>query len=268
VEIRKLEALEKMDKVDVHGINIAYKRCGKGSPLLLVHGFPLDSTSWNEVVPFLENNFELIVPDLRGFGQSTTTTSLYTIANMADDLAGLLDHLKIEKASLAGHSMGGYVALAFAKKYPQRMNGLGLVSSQAAADTPEGRERRLKTAAEVDEKGVSIVVETMTLKLSADVRVQAFVRGVIGQQSKPAVMGALKAMAEREDMSTFLSSFASPLVLIHGDADQLISLERSKEIKSAVPSARFFELKGAGHMPMMEFPRQTADGLMFIYGNV
>ena len=255
-----------MDTVAVNGINLAYTRLGKGTPLMLVHGFPLDSSSWNELIPYLKDHFDLILPDLRGFGKSTTVEAPYTLSDMADDLAGLLDHLGVEKTALAGHSMGGYISLAFAKKYPQRVSGLGLVASQAAADAPEGKERRYKTAADVAEKGVGVVVEAMTPKLSADVRVQEFVRGVIERQSKQAVIGALKAMAVREDSMPILSSSDFPLVLIHGDTDQLIPLERAKEIKSANPSARLLELKGAGHMPMMEFARQTADGLMFFAG--
>ena len=255
-----------MDTVAVNGINLAYTRLGKGTPLMLVHGFPLDSSSWNELIPYLKDHFDLILPDLRGFGKSTTVEAPYTLSDMADDLAGLLDHLGVEKTALAGHSMGGYISLAFAKKYPQRVSGLGLIASQAAADAPEGKERRYKTAADVAEKGVGVVVEAMTPKLSADVRVQEFVRGVIERQSKQAVIGALKAMAVREDSMPILSSSDFPLVLIHGDADQLVPLERAKEIKSANPSARLLELKGAGHMPMMEFARQTADGLMFFAG--
>ena len=251
-----------MDTVAVNGINLAYTRLGKGTPLMLVHGFPLDSSSWNELIPYLKDHFDLILPDLRGFGKSTTVEAPYTLSDIADDLAGLLDDLGVEKTALAGHSMGGYISLAFAKKYPQRVSGLGLIASQAAADAPEGKERRYKTASDVAEKGVGVVVDAMTPKLSADVRVQEFVRGVIERQSRQAVIGALKAMAVREDTMPILSSFNFPLVLIHGDADQLIPFERAKEIKSANPSTRLLELKGAGHMPMMEFARQTADGLM------
>ncbi len=255
-----------MDIVAVNGINLAYTRLGKGTPLMLVHGFPLDSSSWNELIPYLKDHFDLILPDLRGFGKSTTVEAPYTLSDMADDLAGLLDHLGVEKTALAGHSMGGYISLAFAKKYPQRVIGLGLVASQAAADAPAGKESRYKTAADVAEKGVGVVVEAMTPKLSADVRVQEFVHGVIERQSKQAVIGALKAMAVREDSMPILSSSDFPLVLIHGDAAPLIPPERAREIKSANPSARLLELKGAGHMPMMEFARQTADGLMFFAG--
>lgn len=250
-----------MEKILVNNVTLAYTRRGKGTPLVLVHGFPLDSSSWNEITPFLEDTFDIILPDLRGFGQSTTIESPYTISDMADDLAGLLDHLGIEKTMLAGHSMGGYVALAFAKKYPQRINGLGLISSQAAGDAPDRKEGRYKTAADVAEKGVGVVAEAMTPKLSADLRIQTFVRGVIEKQNKEGVIGALKAVAERAELTPILPSFNFPFVLIHGDADVLIPIDRSKEIKAAAPSAQFVELHGAGHMPMMEFAKETAQGL-------
>lgn len=253
-----------MKYVLVNDVTIAYERRGKGTPLMLVHGFPLDSSSWNEITPLLENEFDIITPDLRGFGESTTIESPYTMSDMADDLAGLLDHLGIEKTMLAGHSMGGYVVLAFAKKYPQRVSGLGLVSSQAASDSPERKEGRYKTAADVAEKGVAVVVEAMTPKLSANERVQAFVRSVIERQSKNGVIGALKAMAEREDLMSILSSLTLPFVLIHGDVDALIPIDRAKEIKAAIPSAKFVELMGAGHMPMMEFALETAEALKML----
>jgi 3-oxoadipate enol-lactonase len=253
-----------MRKIQTNNITLAYERLGNGKPLMLIHGFPLDHTTWNNVSDLLKNDFDLILPDLRGFGQSTTVETSYTISDMADDLVGLLDHLQIDKVALAGHSMGGYVALAFAKKYPQRVSGLGLVSSQAVADSSEGKDRRYQTAADVAQNGVGVVADTMTPKLSADVRVQAFVRAVIERQTPSAVIGALKAMAEREDLISYLSSASFPLVLIHGNADVLIPVDRAKEIKAVLPSAQFIELQGAGHMPMMEFAKDTALGLKFL----
>jgi 3-oxoadipate enol-lactonase len=257
-----------MDTVVVNGIKLAYTRRGKGTPLVLIHGYPLDHTSWDEIASLLENEFDIITPDLRGFGQSTTVETPYTISDMANDLAGLLDHLGIEKVAIAGHSMGGYVTLAFAKKYPQRVIGLGLVSSQAVADSPEGKDRRYQTAADVAQKGIGIVADAMTPKLSTVPSVQTFVRAVIEKQSQAAIIGALKAMAEREDLFSYISSTAFPLVLIHGNADALIPFERAEEIKDALPSARLMELQGAGHMPMMEFPNETANGLRFLTANL
>jgi pimeloyl-ACP methyl ester carboxylesterase len=253
-----------MNIITVNGIQLAYSRRGKGTPLVLIHGFPLDSSSWNEVAPLLEKDFDLVLPDLRGFGGSSALEKSCSISDMADDIAGLLDHLGIEKASLVGHSMGGYVALAFAKNHPQRVSGLGLMSSQAVGDSPERRDGRYKTAADVAEKGVGVVVEAMTSKLSANERVQAFVRGVMERQSSAGVINALKAMADREDLLQFVSTPNFPLLLIHGDSDVLIPIDRSKEIKAVVPGAHFVELQGAGHMPMMEFPKEAAEGLKFL----
>ena len=135
-----------MNHISVNGIDLAYERRGKGNPLVLIHGFPLDHTSWEDVALLLQDDFDLIIPDLRGFGESGSVDASYTVADMADDILGLLNNLGIEKAAFAGHSMGGYVALSFAKAYPQKVSGLGLVSSQALTDSPERKAGRYKTA--------------------------------------------------------------------------------------------------------------------------
>src|SRR5271157_233270 len=157
-----------MEKAKINGINIAYERHGRGKPLVLIHGYPLDRTTWNEVTSLLENDFGLIIPDLRGMGQSDVMDKTYTTDDFAFDIAGLLDYLKVQKAFIAGHSMGGYVALAFARTYPNRVHGLGMISSQVLADSPERKQGRYQTAKDVQEKGIGVVVDSMTTKLSAD----------------------------------------------------------------------------------------------------
>ncbi len=253
-----------MKTLTVNNIEIAYERRGNGKPLLLIHGFPFDHTTWNGIVPLLENDFDLILPDLRGFGASSSLGTVYQISDMAKDLAGLLEHLGIEKAVVAGHSMGGYVSLAFAKDYPNQVGGLALISSQAAADTPERKEGRYKTAQEVEEKGVGVVAEAMTPKLSANAEVQKTVRELIQKQGKAGVIGALKAMAKREDSIPLLTSFNFPVVLVHGDADALIPLEKSGEMKEILPTSHLVVLPGAGHMPMLEFPKETAEAVILL----
>ncbi len=250
-----------MDKVTVNGIQIAYTRTGSGKPLVLVHGYPLDHTTWNEVTPLLENDFDLILPDLRGFGQSEVVESQYKIVDMAADLADLLDYLGIEQTVIAGHSMGGYVALAFARAYPERTLGLGLVSSQAPADPPERRQGRYDAAAEIAKTGVRPVADSMSAKLSPDERVQAYVGELIAAQRPTGLVGGLKAMAERDDSSYALSGFQFPVVLVHGEADELIPIQRAREIKAAIPNATLIELPDVGHMPMMEDPKATATAL-------
>jgi 3-oxoadipate enol-lactonase len=250
-----------MEKVNVDGINIAYVRRGHGAPLVLIHGYPLDHSIWDEVAPLLEDEFDLIIPDLRGFGQSDVMEADDSIIDYASDVAGLLTHLKIKRAYLAGHSMGGYVALAFAREYPDRVSGLALVSSQALADSPEGKEKRYATAQQVLDHGVGAVVEAMTPKLSADESVQGLVRDLMSQQRPLGVYSALTAMAERPDSTDLLATFNFPVVIVHGDADALIPVERGHEMKAAHPAAHFVELVGLGHLPMMENPQVVAEAL-------
>ncbi|MEW6239850.1 MAG: alpha/beta fold hydrolase [Chloroflexota bacterium] len=246
----------------VHGgLVLAYDRRGSGAPLVLIHGYPLDHSTWDETASLLARDFDLILPDVRGLGESAASDAAYAMDDLAADLAALLDHLKIKKAFVAGHSMGGYITLAFARAYPERLLGLALVSSQAVADTPERKEGRYAAAKQVAETGIASVVDAMTPKLSADARVQAYVRALMGRQKPAGVIGSLKAMAERETLTSALSNLECPILLIHGDADVLIPVERAREVKALVPSADLFELAGLGHMPMMENPAAVADAL-------
>ncbi|MGZ9165284.1 MAG: alpha/beta fold hydrolase [Anaerolineales bacterium] len=250
-----------MEKVNVNGIQLAYDRQGDGPTLVLLHGFPLDRHLWDEVVPLLGDTFDVILPDLRGFGESTTIDSQYSMDDYASDIAGLLDKLEIQKAAIVGHSMGGYVALAFARLYPDRVSGLGLVSSQVLADPPERKEGRYKSAAEVSANGIGSVVEAMTPKFTTDERLQSYARSSMERQQPAAYIGALRAMAERADSTPLLSSFHFPVVIIHGDADSLIPIDRAREMKAALPQAHLVEIPGAGHMPMVEAKVKTAEAL-------
>jgi 3-oxoadipate enol-lactonase len=250
-----------METANVNSIQLAYERRGTGTPLVLLHGFPLDHHLWDDVVPLLEDTFDIIVPDLRGFGNSTMINAPHSMDDYASDIASLLNHLNIQKAAIVGHSMGGYVALAFARLYPERVSGLGLISSQVLADAPERKEGRYKSAADVDSKGIGSVVEAMAPKFTNDERLQAYARASMERQQPAAYIGALKAMAERVDSSSLLSSFQFPVVIVHGDADALIPIDRAREVKAALPQAHLMEIPGVGHMPMMEAKEKTAEAL-------
>ncbi len=253
-----------MQKMNVAGINLAFERRGQGAPLVLIHGYPLDHTTWDEVIPLLEKEFDLILPDLRGFGESDVMEADDSIIDFASDIAGLLSRLKIQHAVLAGHSMGGYVALAFAREYPERLSGLGMVSSQMRADTPERKEGRYASAKRVMETGVAAEVEALTPKLSAEPRVRTFVHDLMSRQRPLGVYTALTAMAERPDSTDLFPTFQFPVTIIHGDADALIPVERGREMKAALPSAHYAELPGVGHMAMMENPAAVAAALKFL----
>jgi 3-oxoadipate enol-lactonase len=181
---------------------------------------------------------------------------------MAADVASLLDQLGMHTAALAGHSMGGYLALAFARAYPGRTAALGLVSTQALADPPDRREARLATARQVAEQGLGFVAESMPEKLSPDPRVRSICAELIGKQPPAGIIGALKAIAGRDDSTSLLASFDFPVTILHGDADALVPVERAREMQAAIPQAVLTEFPGGGHMLMLEEPQATAEALM------
>lgn len=253
-----------MQTISIHGRTLSFHRQGQGLPLVLVHGFPLDSASWAPLLSLLENQFDVLVPDLRGFGDSDAGVGGYGMDDLADDLAALLDACGLPKAFVAGHSMGGYVALAFARLFPQRLLGLGLVASQAAADPPERKIARYETAALAREQG-SLAVLGMAEKLSASAIHAAFFRQIIQRQGVDGISNALAAMAERPDSLETIASLPVPLALIHGDADALIPVDRCREMKQANPAAVLVELPGVGHSPALEAPQQTAETLAAVF---
>jgi pimeloyl-ACP methyl ester carboxylesterase len=248
-------------KVNVAGIELAYERVGQGTPLVLIHGYPLDHTIWHDVAPVLADQFDLVMPDLRGFGASEIAEADQSILDYASDIAGMLDQLRIRQAIIAGHSMGGYVALAFAREFSLRTAGLALIASQTRADSPERKESRIASARQVMSEGVGSVVDEMTPLLSPDPRVRGFVRELISRQSALAVSCALRAMADRPDSKDTLRASRFPVVLIHGTDDSLIPIDRSREMKAILVTASYVEIPGAGHMPMMEAPELVAKAL-------
>lgn len=250
--------------VNIDGTNIGYSRQGRGSPMLLVHGYPLDRTIWERVATMLEADYDVIMPDLRGFGSSDVMEADRSITGYASDLAGLLERLKIRRAHIVGHSMGGYAALAFARQFPEKTAGLGLVASQVLADSEERKASRQASAREIMDQGVASVAEAMVTKLSPDKAVQDAVRAIILRQRTLGLSVALDAMAGRPDSSDVLRAFSAPAVLIHGDADELIPVERGREMKNLLPAARYLELAGGGHMPMMENPAAVAEALRLL----
>lgn len=249
-----------MQQLTVNGIQIAFERTGSGTSLVLIHGFPLDHSMWDGLIPHLEGA-DVICPDLRGFGESAVVDGAYGLEDMADDLVALLDALRIEKAAFVGHSMGGYIALAVARKYPQRVAGLGLVGTQALPDTPERKAGRYATAEQIAAQGAIVVADAMAPKLSSNPQHIDDLHALILRQPTAGLMGALAAMAERPDSSALLPTFRFPVVIVVGLADMLIPVERSHEMKAAIPQATLTEIPNAGHLPMWDAPVETAQAL-------
>lgn len=250
-----------MPKTYVSGFGLSYERRGRGTPFVLLHGYPLDRSIWAPVARLLEERVDLILPDLRGFGESELPAGEATLADMAEDLAALLDHLKIRQAVLAGHSLGGYIAQVFARAHPERVLGLGLVASQSAADTPERRQGRFETAELVRQKGVAVVADSMPARLTPNLELQKQLRELILRQRPEGIVSALHALAGRPDCTPYLADYRFHVSVVHGLDDAMIPIERARELQAAVRQGYLVELKGVGHMPMMEAPRTTAEAL-------
>ena len=251
-----------MLRMNLNGREMAYERSGAGKALVLVHGFPLNHSIWEPVVPLLQLKADVIVPDLRGFGESAVSPTDYRLTDLAADLLAMLDELKIEQAAIAGHSMGGYVALAFAHAYPQRTAGLGVVASQARADTPERKASRYEEAEQILSNGVAEVANYMSVKLTANAGLQAKMRELILRQSPQGLAQALKGMAERSDALPYLPEFEFPVAIVHGQADSLVPIERAREVREKVKHGFLVEVEGVGHLPMIEAPNSTAGELL------
>lgn len=124
-------------KLDFKGISIYYSQFGKGDSVVLLHGFLESSTMWKELIPTISVNHQIICVDLLGHGKSGCIGYVHTMEQMAEAVEAVLKHLKVELATFIGHSMGGYVALAYAEKYPEKVTGLCLMNSTAMDDSPE-----------------------------------------------------------------------------------------------------------------------------------
>ena len=248
-------------------VDLAYEEHGQGTPVMLVHGYPLNRSIWYPLIPLLKEKARLVLPDLRGFGQSPVTDGTYSMRLLAEDLRVLLDRLEIEKVVLVGHSMGGYVSLAFAQAYPHRLAGLALVASQAAADNPETRASREKIAGVVKRKGLKPVAET-TSRLTCQPDLVAPLTALVMKASRNGVIGALKGMAERPDAQEWLSTITVPTVVIAGCEDVIIPMERARLMTQLLGRAWLVEVEHAAHMPMMEQPQAVADAILQVIKSI
>ena len=243
-------------KLRIGNRELAYTSHGTGKPLVLVHAFPFDGRMWRAVAEALANRCRVIAPDLRGFGDSDLGDGRHGIADMADDVAVLLDGLGIERAAVGGLSMGGYVALAFAARHASRLERLILADTHAAADTEKARAGRADALALVEREGVGTLVErqlAVLLSASASEAVKRQVRE-LGQQPPEGVCAAIRALRDRPDRRGELSAIACPTLVISGGEDQLSPPDEMAGLAAAIPNARLVQLPGAGHLSHLEQP--------------
>ena len=254
--------------VSIGDTSLAVQICGSGPPLVLLHAFPLDHTMWHRILP-LANHARLIIPDQRGFGRSTHSdpekTPIISIAQLADDVAKLLDALDIEEpAAIAGISMGGYVAQHVAVRYPEKVSRIILIDTKFSADTPEARTTRADLAATVGRVGQQVLADAMVPNLLAATDAarsqperaanEEFLRQLIGKQSIATIQAALQALADRPDMSGPMQHLEKPVLLICGSEDTITPPAVMKSMEKILLQGHLLIVSDAGHLVPLEAP--------------
>lgn len=232
---------------------------GRGPCVLLAHGFPLDHSMWAPQIAALSKNHRVIAPDLRGFGASEATPGTVTMDRFADDLAAILDALEVrEPITFCGLSMGGYIAWQFWKRHAARLRSLILCDTRAAPDSAEAAQGRLDTAEKVLRQGRIPLVRAMIPKLFSRATrednpdlIEA-VREMIGRASPEGIAAALRGMAQREDVRSYLTAIDLPTLVLVGREDEISTVEEMQAIVEAMPRAEFVVIENAGHMATLE----------------
>ena len=250
-------------KISIGPRQLAYESVGSGPALVLVHAFPFDGRMWRKTAAALASQRRVITPDMRGFGLSDLGPGGFSVADLADDVAALLDALKLPAAGVGGMSMGGYVALAFARRHGDRLKSLVLADTKAAADTPEARQGREAAIALVQTQGVAALLEKQIPRLlsaSAGDSLRAEVRA-LGAQPPEAVIAAIRALRDRPDRTAELPEIAAPTLVVVGSEDALSPPAEARTMAAVVPNARVVEIPGAAHLSNLENPDAFAAAL-------
>lgn len=248
-------------KMPLADFTMAYEDTGRGPPLLLIHGFPLGRRLWRPQLENLLGVARVIAPDLRGHGDSEAVPGPYTMELLADDCHALLRECGVDQpVVVCGLSMGGYVAMAFARKYPEQVAGLVLAATRASADTTEGRAGRDRSIAVAREKGVEAIVDGMLPKLLApDTLAQRkgvvdYARKMMLMTSAEGMVGALEGMKTRPDMTEWLRNFGKPTLILHGAEDEIIPPRDAEALREVIPGAALQLIPNAGHLLNLEQP--------------
>jgi pimeloyl-ACP methyl ester carboxylesterase len=246
-----------MPTFQLDGRRLHFTDTGEGPPVLLLHGFPLSGQSYRHQIAALSGRYRVLVPDLRGFGQSEGGDEVATMERFARDAIALLDHLRVPRLVVGGLSMGGYVAMAMLREDAGRVAGLMLFDTQAGADDEAGRRKREETAQQVLSGGMDVLVQGMVPRLlgkTPDPVVRSEVTSLILANTPRGAAAALRGMAERPESLDVLSRFAGPALVVRGVEDAITPLERAQELARVLSGSALVEIAGAGHLPNQEVP--------------
>ena len=241
-------------------LQVSFDQSGQaGSPaLVLLHAFPLSSAMWRDQLDLFGSRFRVLAPDARGVGETSPFFGAPSIETMARDLAALLDSLSIETAIVGGCSMGGYVALELARRFPSRLRGLILCDTRADPDSDEARRGREEMMAFARQNDGSAVAEKMLPKLLCDEtrdnhpKIVARVRDLARPLSGDSAAELVQALRDRRDSTPVLSSIAVPTLVIGGRDDVPAPLAVMAEMAARIPRSKHVVIEGAGHLSSLE----------------
>jgi pimeloyl-ACP methyl ester carboxylesterase len=235
--------------------NIFYTKKGKGNALVFLHGFLENSSMWDFLLPKLGKNNTIITIDLLGHGKSNCVGYIHTMELMAEQVKAVLEQEQIESAFLIGHSMGGYVALAFAERHPQNCNGIVLLNSTSKPDSEERKQNRNR-AIELVKTHKEAFLSMAITNLFAEENREKFATAI--QELKLAalempvqgIIAALEGMKIRKDRTAVLKKFSKPKFIIAGTKDPIMPFDEIKNLANSC-NCSFHSLNG-GHMSTIE----------------
>jgi 3-oxoadipate enol-lactonase len=246
-----------IESIQRAGGKILYEVRGSGSPLVLLHPFPTNRHFWEPIFPALESRYLLIVPDLRGHGQSEVGEGA-SMANHAEDVQQILSECDVQRAGFIGVSIGGYLLFEFWRRFRQQVAVLILSNTRAQADSDEGRANRLKAADEVEKKGTAVFLDAMVPKLLGvstqrnrpDIVARA--RTMMDAMSRQGLAAVQRGMAARPDSVSTLSTINVPTWIVRGAEDLLIPAEDAELMHKKVAGSEIVSIPETGHYTPFE----------------
>ena len=245
-------------KTTVDSVEISWDEAGSGPVLLLVHGLPFQKGMWKPQLDTLSRKFRVIALDLPGFGESSAPVGPPSMESLADLLAAFCRNLALDRIVLAGHSMGGYAGLAFARRHPELLRGLVMVASRAVSDTPDVAANRRSIVARLKTESPEFVAEAMLPRMlasdSRDISLRQSVRELMEPLRSDGIAWAQEAIASRADFSGLLKDIACPALVVAGEKDQVAPLEEAGIMAAGFRQGRLEVVEKAGHMVSWEQP--------------
>ena len=248
--------------IELQGKKIHISDAGKGKAIVLLHGFLEDLSMWEYFSAKLSADYRVIAIDLPGFGESESLGKKHSMGNMAALVNEVLEYLSIDRCVMIGHSMGGYVSLAFAAQYPGRLSGFGLFHSHALADTPEAKENRDRAIAVVNSDHGKYIFNFFP-ELFAEENVDHFRDEIVALQRKAAktnprsIIAALAGMRDRNSSLEVLINAKVPVLFILGKKDSRIPFQATLAQASLPPTSQILVLDNVGHMGYLEAQETT-----------